>query len=142
MRRKITHAQTVIKSAALSTEFGLSYATRLFGEEAIASLPLLKSGPNKGKPKGHIIWKRTTTAGYCVYVGGGVGPDQTVRAWIGEFSGTMESGAMRGKWMGRIQDLCGSRCVLGQEARERWAREEAARKAQWEEEKAEILAQM
>jgi hypothetical protein len=125
MRRKITHAQTVIKSAALSTDFGLDYATRLFGEEAIASLPLLKSGPNKGKPKGHIMWRRTTTAGYCEYVGGGVGPNVTVRAWIGEFAGGMESGAMQGLWLGRVQSLCGSRALLGQEARDRAAREQA-----------------
>jgi hypothetical protein len=136
------YAQYVTKSAALSSEFGLQYATRLFGEEAIASLPVLKAGPNKGKVKGFVRWMKSTVPGYSPYIGSGVKEGVVVRAWIGEFESTPEGQAMTGQWMGRSQSLCGSRSVLGPEAREQNAREMAARQAAWEEEKAEIMAEM
>lgn len=139
MSRCPAYAQTITKSAALSTEFGLSYATRLFGSEAIESLSRLKSGPNKGHPKGHIIWQRTTTAGYHPTMGRGVGPGVTVRAWISESPIAPETAAVRGAWMGRLQPLCGSACVLTQAYRDEDAREQAQRKADWEAEKAEML---
>jgi hypothetical protein len=47
-----TYAMLETKSADLATEFGLDWATKLFGAEAIASLPVRTSGKNKGKPKG------------------------------------------------------------------------------------------
>lgn len=113
------HAQTEQKSAKLSSDFGYQYAVRLFGQEAIDSLPVLKSGPNKGKPAGYVCWLKTTTPGYCVYVAGGAPAGMVVRAWIaaGPFGG--QSDALQGKWCGRVEELCFSRCYLGEEGRAR-----------------------
>lgn len=135
------YAQTTTKAARLSSEFGLTYATRLFGEEAVASIPTFQRGANTGKPKGFIKWMRTTTPGYHPNMGTGVGVGVTVRAWIAEFEGSGEESAMIGKWMGRKQNLCGSASVLGPEARERDKAEKARREAEWAEEKAEMLAE-
>jgi hypothetical protein len=134
-------AATVENRAALSTEFGRNYATWLFGEEAIASLPLITRGPNKGQPKGYVIWRRTTEAGYHVNAGGGVGKDVTVRAWIGEHMHSSESQPMLGQWLGREQGLCGSLGVLGPKARERDAQERARDAAEREQRYAELSAQ-
>lgn len=111
------HAQTEQKSAKLSSDFGYQYAVRLFGQEAIDSLPTLQSGPNKGKPAGYVCWLKTTTPGYCSYVGGGAPAGMVVRAWIasGPFSG--QDDALRGSWCGRTEQLCLSRCYLGEEGR-------------------------
>src|SRR3954463_13026407 len=116
MTGRTTYAQTTTKSADLASEFGLAYATRLFGAEAVASLPVRKAGKNKGQPKGWICWKKTTSAGYSPYVSGGVAAGVVVRAWIGEFQMSTEDMAMTGTWLGRVQSLCGSRCYLGQAA--------------------------
>lgn len=136
---RTTYATYDRKSADLASEFGREYAERLFGAEAIASLPVRKSGKNKGAPKGHVCWLKTRTAGYSPYMDGGVGVGVVVRAWIGEGPLSNEGDAMRGQWLGRIQNLCGSRCYLGPEAREREAARQAKEAADWEEEKREIL---
>lgn len=130
MKRR--YAATIGRSASLSTEFGLEYATHLFGEEAVASLPVLQRGPNKGKPKGYVIWLKTTEAGYHPNAGTGVAAGTVVRAWIGEGPYSPEQSALRGTWLGRTQELCGSRSVLGPQYRER----EAARQAAQHEESA------
>ena len=53
------------KQAALSTSFGRDWAIKLFGEDAVASLPVLKAGKNKGQPKGFVHWRKAASAGYC-----------------------------------------------------------------------------
>jgi hypothetical protein len=133
-------AQTTHRSAPLSGEFGLGYATRLFGEEAIASLPVITRGPNKGKPRGYVCWLRTTEAGYHVNAGRGVSADTTVRAWIGEGQYTDQDNAVRGMWLGRIQNICGSMDLLTPAYRARHAEEEARDKAEREAERAERTA--
>lgn len=111
------HAQTEQKSAKLSDDWGYQYAVRLFGQEAIDSLPTLKRGPNQGKPAGYICWLKTTTPGYCAYLSGGAPAGMVVRAWIaaGPFSG--QDDALQGTWCGRTETLCLSRCYLGEEGR-------------------------
>ena len=122
---RITYAQTEQKAAALASDFGLSYATRCFGQEAIDSLPRLQAGPNKGKPKGYIIWRKTTTAGYHPNAGGGVAAGSVVRAWIGTGPLSGEGDALAGLWLGRTQQLCGSRALLSAEYRAQHAAEQA-----------------
>ncbi len=126
-----TQAQTEIKSASLAEKFGYDYAVWLFGEEAIASLPVLKAGKNKGKPKGFVLWKRTTTAGYHVNAGQGVSAGTTIRAWIGVGPYSGENDALQGKWLGRVQSVCGSMHLLGPKGRE-------AEEARQERERAEL----
>lgn len=112
-----SRAQTEQKSAKLSEAFGYDYAVRLFGQETIDALPVLKAGPNKGKPAGYVIWLKTTTPGYCVYNNGGTPAGVVVRAWIaqGPFSG--QSDAVQGTWCGRPEKLCLSRVYLGEQGR-------------------------
>jgi hypothetical protein len=129
---------TETKSAPLTGDFGLSYARRLFGDEAVESLPLYKAGPNKGKPKGHVTWLRTLASGYHPNAGGGVGEGVTVRAWISAYPHAPEGAAMSGTWMGRTQTLCGSACMLGPQARER----DRAERARDEEEREAMYAQV
>lgn len=142
---RTSHAQTIQKSADLASEFGLAYATRLFGEEAIASLPVRTAGKNKGKPKGYVCWLKTTSPGYCVYVSGGAPADMVVRAWIGPGPFCGQDSAFQGRWLGRVQSLCGSRFYLGAEAREKEAARQAAEAvrdaAHWAEIKADMQAE-
>lgn len=77
----------------------------------------------QGKPKGYVIWLKTITAGYHANAGGGVAAGTVVRAWIGLGPCSGEDGALRGKWLGRVQNLCGSRCYPDAEG---WARSAAA----------------
>lgn len=115
-------AQVDHKSAKLSSDWGYQYAVRLFGQEAIDSLPVLKSGPNKGKPAGYVCWLKTRTAGYCSYVYGGAPAGMVVRAWVGQGQFTPEDNALSGMVFGRIQPMCLSRCYLGEEGRARHGR--------------------
>lgn len=117
-------AKTEDRYAPLASDFGLDYATRLFGTEALADLPRYQRGQNAGKLKGYLRWRRTLTAGYHVNAGGGVRAGQTVRAWItaGPYGG--ESDALTGRWLGRVQSLCGSAIYLGEEGRARAAAEQ------------------
>jgi hypothetical protein len=122
---RTTYAQTEQKSAPLASEFGISYATRLFCQDAIDSLPRLQAGTNNGKPKGHIIWRKTTTPGYHPNAGCGVPAGSVVRAWVGIGPLSGEDGAMVGLWLGRKQTLCGSRGLLSAEYRAQHAAEMA-----------------
>lgn len=119
------HAPTTHRTARLSEDFGLDLATRYFGAEAIASLPRLMAGPNKGKPKGVLNWLTTTAPGYHPNAGGGVGTGTVVRAWIGSGPFSSQSDAMSGMWLGRIQTLCGSRDLLSAAYRAQHAAEQA-----------------
>lgn len=131
-------ARTTLRSAPLCAEFGRDYATYLFGAEAVASLPLFTRGDKKGQPKGWINWLRTTEAGYHPNAGRAVAADTTVRVWITEHQGAPESSAMFGFWHGRTQNLAGSMSVLGDEGRERRARDVANAAA----DRAALLAQV
>jgi hypothetical protein len=124
-------AKLSIKSAPLAKPFGLEYATRLFGAEALADLPRFKRGKNAGQIKSHLRWVRTVTGGWSPY--GIAAAGCTVRAWIGEGPLSLQSTALSGMWLGRVQPLCGSACFLGEENRAaemaRLAREETERQA-------------
>ena len=132
-----TYAQLETKTADLATEFGLQWAIKLFGAEAIASLPVRASGKNKGSPKGFVIWRKATVAGYSreccapLRVGG------MCDAWIGASGFVLRSGATRGAWLGRTQALAASFSAnyFFDEGRARMAAEQAADKARWAEEK-------
>ena len=136
MTRKSIALET--RTARLTEAFGLEYATRLFGEEAVASLPLLKAGKHKGKAKGWLIWRKALEGGYSREVLDPLAAGSLADAWIGETSVTPRSAAMTGRWMGRTQTLAGSHSVLGAKARAAFAAEEEKRRADWEEEKAEM----
>jgi hypothetical protein len=135
-------APTIVKNAALSTEFGYNYAVELFGQTAIDSIPVLKAGPNKGKPKGYVFWMKTTAPGYHHYAAGGVGANVTIRCWIGETFGTPENDAALGFWHGRWQNLCGVRSILGEKAQAMWVRDRLRGTAERYEKTQEALAEL
>jgi len=116
----------ITRSAKLSEDFGYEYACRLFGKEAIDSLPLLASGKNKGKAKGTLYWRVTMGSGYIRECCGVRGKGQLVEAWIGE----SRQNADRGMWCGRIQGLAGSYSVLCPEYRDQEARRHAEHEAE------------
>ena len=99
------YAQLRLLSADLATEFGFDWATKLFGAEAIASLPIRASGKNKGKPKGFVIWRKADTAGYCREVASPLAVGQLADAWIGSGPLSTRSHAVEGQWLGRSQTL-------------------------------------
>lgn len=128
-----TRASFSTKSAPLFDEFGLKYATKLFGEETIASLPLYVRGPKKGKIKAWLIWIKCESGGW--YRGGrfalgGVVYPGLYRAWITNSPYGLECDALQGQWIGRIQTLAGHRDVLTAEYRE----QETARRASYDKE--------
>lgn len=132
------------KFADLATDFGLEWATKLFGEEAIASLPVRASGKNKGKPKGYVIWRKCVVAGYCRDVCSPLAVGNLADAWIGTGAYTSRSDAVCGKWLGRVQPMGGSRIFMFEDGRAREAarqeRERADDEARWAEFKAEAAA--
>src|SRR6476620_12323233 len=90
-----THAKLAFpRSAALSSDFGLDYATRLFGEEALADLPRFSRGKNAGKLKGFVRWIKCETGGWSDY--GVVHHNTTVRAWIAPYEVSPQGQALRG----------------------------------------------
>jgi len=123
-----TYAQVETKSADLASDFGLDWATKLFGAEAIASLPVRKAGKNKGKPAGMVIWRKAVTAGWCRENQSPVKVGSLVDAWIGTGPYSPRSDALSGTWLGRVQPLASSPFFLFQEGRDRHAAE-AAREA-------------
>ncbi len=133
-------ATTTRHTAPLSDDFGLSYATRLFGEAALADLPRYTRGPRAGSLKGYVLWIKAETGGWSPY--GVAYPNSTIRAWIGAGPYAAETDALSGQWLGRVQYLCGSACYLGEKNRaeemERQALQAAADKAHWAEIKAEM----
>jgi hypothetical protein len=127
-------ATLTTRHAALATDFGLDYATKLFGAEALADLPRYKRGPYAGKLKGFVTWVRAETGGWSPY--GVAYPNSTVRAWIGAGQYSGERDALTGNWLGRTQQLCGSACYLGEKNRA----DEMARQARQRAEAAEEAA--
>lgn len=92
-------------SADLATPFGLDWAIKLFGSEAIASLPVRTVGKNKGSPKGFVHWRKATVPGYCREVGHALAAGQLADAWIGQGIFSTRDQAMCGFWLGRVQLL-------------------------------------
>jgi hypothetical protein len=132
------YAMLLTNSAGLETEFGRSWAEKLFGAEAIASLPVRMAGKHKGKPKGFVIWRKAVVAGYCREVSSPLAVGNLADAWIGAGMYSTRGDALVGMWAGRMQNLAGSKAMLFGGA-ERMAAEEAARFAA---EMAEIRAEM
>ena len=52
------------RDARLSTEFGESYARKLFGDATIDALPKYVRGKNAGKIKGTIVWTKVERGGW------------------------------------------------------------------------------
>ena len=132
-----------IKSADLATDFGLEWATKLFGAEAIASLPVRQAGKHKGRPKGFVIWRKAAESGYCREVQSVHREGSLVDAWIGAGSMSPRGDAVNGQWLGRVQPLGGS-AVTGhffEEGRQRAAAERAAYEAYHQEVIAETMAE-
>lgn len=135
-------AQLELKSADLSTDFGLEWATKLFGAEAIASLPIRAAGKNKGKPKGFVIWRKITVAGYCREVMTPLAVGQLADAWIGAGCYTSRGEASRGLWLGRVQSLAASAPAgfFFDQGRQREMERQAQERARWADEVATITA--
>ena len=132
----MAYARLETKSAGLETEFGLGWATKLFGHEAIASLPVRASGKNKGKPKGYVIWRKAVTAGYCREVMTPLRVGGMADAWIGTSPHTIRNDAVVGNWLGRMQPM-GSSFSTGVFFEE--GRAKAAERARLEAERIESL---
>ncbi len=72
----VNYARIESREAWLSTDFGLEFATRKFGQEAIDALPTYQRGKRIGLKKGMIRWKKVTRGGwvktgpYCQDSGG------------------------------------------------------------------------
>jgi len=120
-----TYAVLETKYADLATDFGLDWATKLFGAETIASLPVRASGKNKGKPKGFVIWRKASVAGYSREVQSPLAVGQLADAWLALGMYCTRSDAMSGYWMGRTETLALSRCYLFEDGRQRRASENA-----------------
>lgn len=137
------YAQLETCNADLATDFGLEWATKLFGAEAIASLPVRASGKNKGKPKGFVIWRKALTGGWCREFGTPLAAGQFADAWIGAGCFTTREGAVDGQWFGRKQRLAATASAgfFFDEGRAREAAEQARRAADWEVEKQEMKAE-
>lgn len=108
------------RSAKIASEFGYDWAVKLFGRNTVESLPKLKAGPDKGKPKGYVIWRKALTSGYSRQYCQPVKPGTLVRAWIGEGQFCQEAGAVSGRFLGREQQICASRSVLFEDNRKAW----------------------
>lgn len=122
--------------APLAGDFGYGYACWLFGQSTIDALPRYARGRNAGKLKGWVIWRKASAPGWTPGVGAyGAG---LFDALIGE--GQFANEGVVGEWYGRRQCLKGTFHHLGPAARERDARQRAKAEADWQEEKAEIMA--
>lgn len=107
-------ARLTRRCVPLFSEFGLEYATKLFGEQAIADLPRYQRGPKRGQIKAWLVWEKAESGGWDARYG--VCRPGLVHAHIsGVYDGQMP---LRGTWMGRVQDLSGQRGVLSAEYRE------------------------
>jgi len=113
------------KSAKIASEFGRDWAIKVFGANAIDSLPKFQRGPNAGQPKGYIIWRKALSGGWCQECQSPLAIGQLADAWVGLSSLSLRSDAMSGQWLGREQPLAGSTDNLFQSGRDRWAAEQA-----------------
>lgn len=125
------------KFAGLETEFGRAWAEKLFGAEAIASLPVRTVGKNKGCPKGYVIWRKAIVAGWCREVSSPLSVGSLADAWIGPGPFASRDSALIGFWAGRRQSLAGSKSVLFGRAEA----DAAAERERFEAEMAELRAE-
>jgi len=58
-----TKATFTTKYASMQSEFGESYASKLFGE-FIKKVPKYSKGKNKGKYKGQLSWTKVDSGGF------------------------------------------------------------------------------
>jgi hypothetical protein len=65
------YARVETKTAYMSGDFAVSYATRLFGADAVAALPQISRGKRKGAAKGVLTWTRATVGGWVRDAAGG-----------------------------------------------------------------------
>jgi hypothetical protein len=90
------------RQAKLATDqFARDYLVRLFGQPALDSLPTLERGPNKGQPKGWLIWRTAMSAGWVAECQGPCAEGGLVDAWVGAHQFTDRNDAMLGQWCGR-----------------------------------------
>src|SRR5687767_7899308 len=118
-------AVIITRTAPLHSEFGFSYATSLFGEEAIGSLPLYQRGPHKGQVKGWLVWEKAEKGGWSKY--GVVRPGLV---WARIAATAYSETPLTGLWMGRTEVLSGHRDVLNEAYRQQTLRERAEEAAQ------------
>lgn len=123
------YADLDTKYATLSEDFGLNWATKLFGVEAITSLPTYQRGPKAGKPKAYVIWRKAATAGWCRESSEPVAIGQLVDAWIAPGPFARRSDALSGQWCGRVETLALSRTFLFEEGRQRKLQDDAKARA-------------
>jgi hypothetical protein len=109
-------ATITTRTASLASEFGLEYATRLFGADTLAQLPRYVRGKNAGKLKGSLRWEKCEVGGWSRNHGGVVRPG-LVRAALCE--DTYGVNAYRGTYAGRTEMLDLSADFLGAEGRVR-----------------------
>jgi hypothetical protein len=128
----MTYVRLDQKAAELSSDFGLDWATKLFGAEALVDLPKYTRGPKAGKPKGYVIWRKAATSGYCRETSTPCKVGQLVDAWIGSGYYSSRSDCLSGQWLGRVQPLGCSASTgwLFAEGRARHAAEQARFKAE------------
>lgn len=121
----VTRARFSIRSAALADDFGLDWATKLFGAEALAELPRFVRGPKNGKLKGFVCWLKVEPGcGGWSHQYGVLRPGLQ-RAWVAASYASPSEAAVYGRWLGRTQALCGTPLHLFEEGRARAAAERA-----------------
>jgi hypothetical protein len=64
----VNYAVREAKSAPLASDFARQFVVRHFGQQVAdiiyANLPTYKRGPNKGQPKGWVIWTKCVKGGW------------------------------------------------------------------------------
>ena len=65
----VNYATVETRTAYMSTEFAVTYATRLFGQKVVSSLPQISRGKRKGSLKGILEWSKCTRGGWVKGVG-------------------------------------------------------------------------
>lgn len=111
---KTVRARIVEHRAPLFEEFGLTYATKLFGEVAIASLPRYQRGSKVGKIKAWLVWEKAESGGWSKY--GVVRPGLV---WAKIVANPLNTMPLVGEWCGMTTALSGHRNTLTVEWRER-----------------------
>jgi hypothetical protein len=105
------------RNAPLTEQFGIDYATRLFGAETIASLPRYQRGPKAGKINAFLSWDKCETGGWSRTHGCAYRPNELVRARL--TSDAFGTRPLTGQFLGRTttHDLSGA--LLGEQNRAR-----------------------
>lgn len=132
------YIQITKRSAELSSTFGLEWATKLFGAEALADLPRFLAGPRKGSLKSYVVWEVAAESGYCREYCTPAREGQLLRAHIS--ANAYAQGTLEGRWLGRIQNLSGPPSSMFEEGRAKNA-EERRREANRRDAERKALAQ-